>query len=247
MSIACNCVAQADSLKASKNKFYIGLDYGYPVYNRMNVSYYKDDLNRYWLQSKSGGFYNINMAFGHKHMRYSIGVSDLKSEFRGRDFTVMFSGYKYYMYQNVKYDLVSVNLGIGYNIDLSQRQKLNVNLVLGIPAQYDFKMYNYYSEVLQPSDTSKFLPSKNCSVTGENFGRFPRFTLNFSYEYYILKQVALNANINFLYAYSYGGNIPIKEADGGVVDNSNRYCFLAYDIHRQAAIIVSAGLKFRFP
>lgn len=248
MCLAKLCTSQADSLHTSNTSLYIGLDYGLPIYNSMNISYGHDDANTQWVHARSAGVYGLNFAIGHKHMRYILGVNNFTSEFRGRDFTVQFAGYKYYMYQDVKYNVLSINLGIGYTIDLSTRQKLNVSLLAGIPASGDFRINNYYSKVAQPNDSTLFKPSKNCIVPDASYGRIPRFNLNVSYEYYIWKQVALNANINFLYAYYYGGNMPEKEAAGGTLNGTTgSYCFLAYNAHRQVAIVASLGLKFKFP
>lgn len=247
-----NVINAADSLNISKKNFQIGLNYGIPIYNKLTIYPTQEYGKFYNVNSKLKSCFEISLTRKHNNFNYIFSLSYIQSEFEGNNFkmgagTIPYKGSLYpnyyYLYQRVKYNVLYGCIGFGYNFKINNRQYISANLILNIPAIYDITISNIYANN-QTSDTTLYEASKNAKNWDTNFGRMPRVNLNLSYNYYLTKKIALNFNLSFLYAYSYGGHRPDDYKYETVFDHSNNYSYLAYQIHKQVILTPSIGLRF---
>jgi hypothetical protein len=249
ITISKNSAKANDSLKISRKCFQIGLNYGIPVYNKLSIYSALNYSDSYSVSSKLKSYYELSLTRRHNNFIYIFALSYLQSEFLGKEFnmnayndTIKPKSYK--LYQHIKYNVLYANLGFGYNYQFNNRQQLCFNLTLNIPAIYDITITNTYSKSSQINDTTLFTASKNAKNWDTNFGRMPRVNLNLSYNYFLTSKIALNFNLSFLYAYTYGGHIPDDYKYETVFNHSNNYSYLAYRVRNQMVLTPSIGLRF---
>jgi hypothetical protein len=246
--------AQSDSTKKSHNYFQIKINYGVPVFNKLSLYLDQDYGNYFTTNSKLKSCYNIEFTRVQNHFNFILGLTYLQSEFKGKDFEfwygeIPYNGtrppYTYTMYQRVKYNVLYANIGIGYNFKVNLKNKIEVNLLMSIPALYDFTIDNMYSNTSQVSDTTLFVTTKNGKNTDTNYGYLPRLNANISYTHFFTKKIGLNFNLSFIYAYTHN----VKRLDDygyrSVFNGSNNYSYLAYNVNKQYVLTPSIGFTFK--
>lgn len=239
----------------SKGKHYIALElnYGIPVYNRLTVDKFYGFSKEYKVDSKLKSCYDVKFAIALKKHHILLGLSLIRSEFRGEEYTLgagpipykgLHSPYYYNMYQRINYDVYYLGVGYRYNFKIRQKHTLSPSFELLVPLVYEFKINNYYG-TNQTSDTTKFSPTKNAWNKDSNYGRFPRFKAGLSYRYNPIDRLGILFNLSFIYATLFDQKIPDSIDYSSAFNHSGNYSFLAYSVTRQTALIPSVGINFK--
>ncbi len=230
----------ADTLNTNRNFVLVGLRYGIPAYNRLTIYSTVFNEGYYTVRSVNRSWYEFLLIDNYKKYSYSLGLSLIQSEFRGKDFKFG----AHYLYQNINYNVYYVSVGFGRNFKLGAKHIIISTVCLYIPAVYDFKINNVYSKN-STRDTTIVPATKNAFNHDTNFGHFPRFKLGVSYHYMATKRLAIIGDLSFFYARSIGGKIPETSRPETVFNHSNNYSYLAYKVSQQMILIPSVGITYR--
>lgn len=244
--------SQKDS---TKRTFFFQTATGVPVYNSLLLAYEYEHGDSYWVHSKSKINYFFKIGYSKRKYTFGITINSYKSDFKGRDFTVAIaSGQKtgpqfkalFNIYQEVKYNITTLGFDFGRVLFRNKRNEISLDGGLCFIIHYDIHVNNYFSNDQFGNDTTNYALAKEVKVT-KNFGYiFPRFSLNFNYNYQIDKHFSAGASIR---AFDSPFNDPYYSGATKLDifrDNNSTYRFEAYDIIHQVIISPCLSVKYDF-
>lgn len=230
----------ADTLNTNKHSILVGLRYGLPIVNQLTIYSSITRNGFYPVQSTSKSCYEFFIIDNYKKFNYSLGISLIQSEFRGKDFEI----YSYHLYQKVNYNIYYASLGFGRNIKLGDKHTFTPSIYLYFPAVYDMKINNVFSES-NTLDTTLVPATKNAFNHDTNFGHFPRFKISTNYNYAISKRFFLSIDLSLIYARTFGGKSPEPYRPSSALNNTNNYSFLAYEVSQQIIFLPTIGITYK--
>lgn len=230
----------ADTLNANRNTVLIGLRYGLPIANQLTIYSSSTHNGFYPVRSVSKSCFEFFIIDNYKKFNYSLGISLIQSEFKGKDFKIG----SYFLYQNINYNVYYASIGFGRNFKLGTKHTITPSIYLYFPAVYDMKINNVFSEN-NTQDTTLVSATKNAFNHDTNFGHFPRFKLGMNYNYSITKRLQLTVDLSLLYARTFGGKTPDPYRPSTALNNSNNYSFLAYEISQQIILLPTIGITYK--
>lgn len=230
----------ADTLNSKKNTILIGLRYGLPIVNQLTI-YSSATRNGYYpVRSSTKSCYEFFIIDNYKKFHYSLGVSLIQSEIKGKDFKIG----SYFLYQKINYNVYYASIGFGRNFGIGTKHLITPTIYLYFPAVYDLKINNIYSQT-NTSDTTLVSATKNAFNYDTNFGHFPRFKIGLTYNYSITKRLLLTGDLSLFYARTFGGKNPDPYRPSTALNNSNNYSFLAYEVSQQTILLPTIGITYK--